>query len=308
MNAKIMLLPSNATGEKLCSYAENCLTEIACAFGHSFTLLREKIGERSVQEYGTALTTETVDACRKCDAIVVGDSSSEGLETLAAELELPLQLRIAPEFIRPGEHGPVIARVMSLNQELLSPAVKAAFETARRENLPLVHAAPSGSGSNNWHAAVKVQAERFPQVNCLELPADRTLSFLLEQPQEVGVLLCPPYIGRMYLAAFASACSQPSLLFDAVKGKKKGLYAAVQKNRVENAGNMSPLGIILAVCELLRDTLQLEREADCLFSAAYNVYQSGWRTGDMSGDGELTDGEKIMGLIRNQIELASQFV
>ena len=48
MHAKIMLLPGSARGEALCRCAEQVLTDVSAAFQHSFSLLREKIGEQSL--------------------------------------------------------------------------------------------------------------------------------------------------------------------------------------------------------------------------------------------------------------------
>ena len=58
-----MLLPASAPGEKLCGYAEQILTEVSAAFQHSFTLKREKIGEKSMAAYNEPLTDEAVEAC-----------------------------------------------------------------------------------------------------------------------------------------------------------------------------------------------------------------------------------------------------
>ena len=63
MHAKIMLLPGSARGEALCRCAEQVLTDVSAAFQHSFSLLREKIGEQSLQAYQEPLTEEAVAAC-----------------------------------------------------------------------------------------------------------------------------------------------------------------------------------------------------------------------------------------------------
>ena len=47
MHAKIILLPGSQTGERLCSVAEEILTDISVSFGHTFSILRDKIGEAS---------------------------------------------------------------------------------------------------------------------------------------------------------------------------------------------------------------------------------------------------------------------
>ena len=54
MHAKIILLPGSQTGERLCSVAEEILTDISVSFGHTFSILRDKIGEAAERFYGTA--------------------------------------------------------------------------------------------------------------------------------------------------------------------------------------------------------------------------------------------------------------
>lgn len=308
MNAKIMLLTSDDRGDMLCSYAEECLLGIGGAFGHSFSLLREKLGEKSIQAYGTSLTRETVDACRKCSGIVLGNASAEGVELLAAELRLPLQVRCEPGFTGLVERDPLICRAVSLEPEMLEKAAENAFDLAQAEGRCLLHALPSGKNAENWEKTVNQKGKDHPEVECVQMAADRALSFLLEQPEKVGTLFCPPYIGKMYLAAFTSRNLQPALLYDCYKGDRQGMYAAVQRENTRAAEEASPLGILLAACALLRDTLHLEREAECLYSAVRNVYESGWRTKDMNGEKETVPGSKIVELILNQIELASRFV
>ena len=73
MHAKIMLLPGSARGEALCRCAEQVLTDVSAAFQHSFSLLREKIGEQSLQAYQEPLTEEAVAACEKSQAVLLGD-------------------------------------------------------------------------------------------------------------------------------------------------------------------------------------------------------------------------------------------
>ena len=80
MHAKIILLPGSQTGERLCSVAEEILTDISVSFGHTFSILRDKIGEAAERTYGTPLSESTIRQCGAADAIFLGDRSAEGAD------------------------------------------------------------------------------------------------------------------------------------------------------------------------------------------------------------------------------------
>ena len=105
-----MLLPGSARGEALCRCAEQVLTDVSAAFQHSFSLLREKIGEQSLQAYQESLTEEAVAACEKCRAVLLGDGEGPGTEALYDALNLPLEIRsfCVPDALC-GRHEPPVS-------------------------------------------------------------------------------------------------------------------------------------------------------------------------------------------------------
>ena len=68
-------------------------------------------------------------------------------------------------------------------------------------------------------------------------------------------------------------------------------------------------GIILACAMLLRYSLGLDKEADCVEAACRNVIAAGWRTQDMAEPGKPAIGCQGLGeLICQQIELAGEII
>ena len=59
MHAKIVLLPGSPVGERLCGIAEEVLTDVSVAFGHTFSIVRDKIGEAAMRAYGVPLSENT---------------------------------------------------------------------------------------------------------------------------------------------------------------------------------------------------------------------------------------------------------
>jgi len=72
MEAKIVLLPGDGIGPEVVAEAVRVLEVIAQKYGHQFTFSRYLIGGCSIDEYGTALTDETLAACKAADAILLG--------------------------------------------------------------------------------------------------------------------------------------------------------------------------------------------------------------------------------------------
>lgn len=310
MQAKIMLLPADSAGEKLCSYAEQLLTEIAVAFSHRIVIVREKIGARSVQAYGAALTEETVEQCRACTGVICGNANAEGLDELCACLEMPLRVRsvylpAAAGVIQPPFY---VARVLGQSAALLNKAVKQAMKLAREKEMPLTWVSPVGRSANDFVSAVNVVKENFPDVRAVRLDAPSAMSLIVEQPQNAGVVLVPAYVGSIFAAAGASLCPMPGFLREFAPGKMNGVHAPVQPNVMPNADEASPIGMAYAVADLLRDTLHLETEADCLECAIENALTSGFVTRDMQRPGTNVNGEGMTGVILRQIELAGSIL
>jgi 3-isopropylmalate dehydrogenase len=72
MDAKIILLPGDGIGPEIVAQAQRVLTRIAERFGHNFTMSSHPIGGCAIDEFGTALPDETLQACRESDAILLG--------------------------------------------------------------------------------------------------------------------------------------------------------------------------------------------------------------------------------------------
>lgn len=155
MNAKIMLLMPDRLGETFCDWAEQLIGELSLSFGHAVTFVREKIGERSREAWGAALTDETVEACRECAAVFCGNTDAEGVADLLSLLKIPLRIR---EFYCTGCYDDLhLCRVTDTDPATLNKAVNQAFYVAGLLGKPLMHTAPNGNNAAlNWMSAVKV--------------------------------------------------------------------------------------------------------------------------------------------------------
>jgi 3-isopropylmalate dehydrogenase len=72
LKAKFVTLPGDGIGPEVTDAAVHVLRKIAQLFGHSFEFSEHLIGGCSIEKHGTALTDETLNACREADGVMLG--------------------------------------------------------------------------------------------------------------------------------------------------------------------------------------------------------------------------------------------
>ncbi|MDR3022285.1 MAG: hypothetical protein LBU60_06415 [Clostridiales bacterium] len=72
MEYKIALLPGDGHGVNLIQSVVDILSAIKVRFGHTFKFLNAKIGGDAIDNTGVSLPQDTVDICKKCDAVFIG--------------------------------------------------------------------------------------------------------------------------------------------------------------------------------------------------------------------------------------------
>ena len=72
MEFKIALLPGDGVGPDVVNEAQHVLDAVGRRFGHKFVYKKGLIGGISIDKYEQALTQETLEMCRRCDAVLLG--------------------------------------------------------------------------------------------------------------------------------------------------------------------------------------------------------------------------------------------
>lgn len=125
MKAKIVTLPGDGIGPEIMAQAVKTLTSVACAFGHSFTLLERKLGGASIDAFGEPLTPGVLKECQGADAVLLGAVGGPQWDGLAAERRPEkglLALRSGLEVfanLRPLKVYEALADASPLKKELL---------------------------------------------------------------------------------------------------------------------------------------------------------------------------------------------
>ncbi len=72
MKARITVLAGDGIGPEVTAAAVRVLESVAGAFGHEFEFVEALIGGAAIDASGSPLPPRTVDACRSCDAVLLG--------------------------------------------------------------------------------------------------------------------------------------------------------------------------------------------------------------------------------------------
>jgi len=79
----IVLLPGDGIGPEVTRSAANVLQECAREFHHQFTFIEMPVGGAAIDKTGSPLPNETLDACRKADAVFLGAVGGPKWDSLA---------------------------------------------------------------------------------------------------------------------------------------------------------------------------------------------------------------------------------
>jgi 3-isopropylmalate dehydrogenase len=72
MRKHIVLLPGDGIGKEVMESAKEVLTTIAEEFNHSFSFEAHDIGGIAIDNHGTPLPKQTIEACKNADAVLLG--------------------------------------------------------------------------------------------------------------------------------------------------------------------------------------------------------------------------------------------
>lgn len=112
MEKQIAILPGDGIGKEITNGAIEVLQAIGEKYGHKFHFSYGKIGGSAVDEMGTPLPDETIDICKKSDAVLLGAVGGpkwdnypvelrpeKGLLKIRKELELYANLRPTKYYV-----------------------------------------------------------------------------------------------------------------------------------------------------------------------------------------------------------------
>ena len=305
MHARIILLAGNPNGKALSAYGEQVLIEVSAAFRHSFSLVHEKIGDESQKLYGERLTQETVEIIKGGDGALLFSGETQDEKEILDALGLPVRIRsyCVPLSLCGRQEQPIslwIAVALSSDAETICEAASTAFHFAKAVDAGVLTVPPNGALKPLWENTIRDCRAKEPALPVSIISPQDAVQRLILCPHQMGVVLCPPYVGGILTAAADALCAWPPVLHDASINGECAVYS-VSPLRKENSENsairiLSPL---YTVIDLLRFSLRLEQEAACVEAALNNVL--------MEKDSAM-DEDRMIGLICEQISVAGELM
>lgn len=312
MHAKIVLLYENEAGKALCDTASRIIAEAAVSFGHTFTLpVRRCPAQDTVPD-------DVLELCAQSQGIIAASADMRCLPDLAAELLCTCRVRelryahLIQNRSLTGENRPLntlLIQALSADADALRDTARRAYAISAEENLPILQTPPAGKLAQDWKAAVGAADSLRAPFHAREIALADVIPMMINQPERLGVLLCPPYAGAILSPAAGALCGAPGINYDIYLGGECPLCAPLEQNDNALRDQLNPFGLLRAIEHLLREGMHLEREAACIEASMRNVLQAGWRTGDIAlPDTPPLQMNGVTELICEQIEVAGEWI
>ncbi len=185
-----------------------------------------------------------------------------------------------------------------------------AFRLARerRKSVCLAFLADLSATTRLWRETNLRVSRDYPDVAAKWLEADLCAIELLKRPSRFDILLAGPMLHRPLSGITAGIIGSLGLAPCTFVGDNLPyVYLPAQGEEALLAGRdmANPIAMILCAAMMLRKSLHLYSEADCVEMAVKNVLDSGWRTADMAIGNEPRVGTQAIGkLIAEQVDTA----
>ena len=352
----IVLLPGDGIGPEVTRAAAGILRECAHEFGHQFDLPEFPLGGVAIDVKGEPLPQETLDACQKADAVLLGavggpkwDSQPVGKRPesglLGIRKGLGLYINVRPVRLREplrdisslkrerlGELDLEIVRELAggmyfgeRGTEILSGGERAfdtesystaeieriaAFAYTRAEirsgRLTSVDKANVLVSSQLWRRTVAAMSQLYPAVRVEHMYVDNAAMQLVLRPAQFDVILTSNMFGDILSDEAAALVGSIGLLPSASFGTGTPLFEPIHGSAPQIAGKdaANPIGAILSVVMMLRDTFGLGIEADWIERSLDRVLAAGYRTPDIAEPaGRMTGTSQFAEILRQEMQL-----
>ena len=172
----------------------------------------------------------------------------------------------------------------------------AAFAYTRAENrsrrLCSVDKANVLASSQLWRRTVTSMSSAYPNVRLEHMYVDNAAMQLTLKPSQFDVMLTTNMFGDILSDAAAALVGSIGLIPSASFGSGAPLFEPIHGSAPTLAGKDSanPIGSILSVTMMLRDSFGLGLEADWVEQSVVRALASGYRTPDLAAPGSKTIG------------------
>lgn len=193
-----------------------------------------------------------------------------------------------------GAHGEWASDLCLYHEEEIIRVVRVAAHLARqrRKKLTLVDKANVLETSRLWRSiTTRFIKTEFPDLQFETMLVDACAMHLIRRPADFDVIVTENMFGDILTDEASMLAGSMGMLPSASLGDgRAGLYEPIHGSAPDIAGQgkANPLATILSVAMLLRHSLNLPSEADCVEAAVASVIERGIVTADIAVPGQPT--------------------
>jgi 3-isopropylmalate dehydrogenase len=167
---------------------------------------------------------------------------------------------------------------------------RVAFDLARkrRKKVTSVDKANVLESSRLWREVVTALGLEYQDVSLDHMYVDNCAMQLIKNPKQFDVLVTENMFGDILSDQASVLCGSLGMLASASIGGRTGLYEPAHGSAPDITGQQlaNPIASILSGAMLLRFSLDLGEEADCIERAVTEVLDLGFRTADLMEQGK----------------------
>lgn len=333
----IAVIPGDGIGDEVMNEAIKVLDAVARRYGYRLHRDELLVGEAAYQAYGSYFPKETIEGCKRSDAILLG---ATGVSTQRGR-ELILDIRKEFGFfanIRPivgrapqTEYNFVIVRELlggiyfgrhkeadykGLREDAVAKDTGAysvreveriahvAFKLAgtRKRQLVSVDKANVLSTSRLWRKVVDDVAALYKDISYTHMFVDNAAMQMIKNPKQFDVIVTDNMFGDILSDEAAGLVGSLGMLPSAsINEHNFALFEPIHGSAPDIAGKgiANPIGMILSAAMMMRYSFGLEQGAQTIEDAVDAVLGQGYATPDLKPQKEV--GTKEFGelVVRN---------
>ena len=317
MPKHIVVIPGDGIGTEITDAAVEVLKKIDDIYKIGLTYEWKDAGGAAYDKFGEPLPQDTIDACKKADAILFGAVGGDQWDHLEPSLRpekailglrkaLGLYVNLRPVKIQDSmiEYSPLKPEIakgtdIMIVRELVGgiyfgdsceSEIRFAMEAARKRHGHVTSVDKSNvlATSRLWRRTViKIHDEDYPDVQLDHMYVDNCAQQFAIHPSFFDVVVTGNLFGDILSDEAAVLSGSIGMLPSASIGNETSLYEPIHGSAPDIAGKgiANPIATILSAAMLLRYSLNEDKAADAIEAAVNQALDDGYRTGDIYKEG-----------------------